>query len=452
VANLPSFSGKFELLDPAGAGRATGPCSVAWDAEEFVLTPAEGVPLLFDLGDVDRLAERDYELSLALYGGSQLRLHQFGKAFQNLTAEFLAAYRDRLVRCLLLGDLREVARFDGAVRVSGAGGSAPEPAEIRLYQTNLAVLPRTAAGFQWRLSDIATLRFDDSAYGWVIDSDRGRLTVSRLAKRTTEFGDCLRELMATLSRLGAQSVAALFPFLDPDRLQKVNTLMREGRAVAVAELEAIDSRTRGALVGKAVDNALRPYFEVLAGQTATSGWYTGFKLTREEADLNSPPDSGSLVAPEAGTVEGEPADRDRDKETEPLYWFFFPLSSDKDARHADTLAWEASSRSGRATYFFRIGAGGDGESGARPRRDTSPEVAPAVHELSRALITLNFRREPVYLPDDALASEKRFRHYAIAVRRMPELAHLRRAFLGRAIHSSLPAWQKQVDGILQGGS
>jgi hypothetical protein len=404
VANLPSFSGKFELLDPAGAGRATGPCSVAWDAEEFVLTPAEGVPLLFDLGDVDRLAERDYELSLALYGGSQLRLHQFGKAFQNLTAEFLAAYRDRLVRCLLLGDLREVARFDGALRVSGAGGSAPEPAEIRLYQTNLAVLPRTAAGFQWRLSDIATVCFDDSAYGWVIDSE------------------------------------------------KVNTLMREGRAVAVAELEAIDSRTRGALVGKAVDNALRPYFEVLAGQTATSGWYTGFKLTREEADLNSPPDSGSLVAPEAGTVEGEPADRDRDKETEPLYWFFFPLSSDKDARHADTLAWEASSRSGRATYFFRIGAGGDGESGARPRRDTSPEVAPAVHELSRALITLNFRREPVYLPDDALASEKRFRHYAIAVRRMPGLAHLRRAFLGRAIHSSLPAWQKQVDGILQGGS
>jgi hypothetical protein len=452
VANVPLFSGKFELLDPAGASRAAGACSVAWDAEEFVLTPAEGVPLLFDLGDVDRLAERDYELRLALYGGSSLKLHQFGKAFQNLAAEILKAYRDRLVRCLLLGDLSEVARFDGAVQVSGAGGSAPEPAEIRLYQTNLAVLPRTAAGFQWRLSDVEAVRFDDSAYGWLIDSDRGRLIVSRLAKRTTEFGDCLRELMATLSRLGAQSVATVFPFLDPDRLQKINALMREGRAVAVAELEAIDSRIRGALVGKAVDTALKPYFDVLADKTPAASWYAGFKLIREEADLESPPGPESLAAPDGGTVPSEPAGRGSDGEVEPLYWFFFPVCSDPSARHADTLAWEASSRSGRATYFFRIGTGGDSEAVVGPRRDTSLEVAPAVRELSRALVTLNFRREPVYIPDDALASEKRLRHYAIAVRRMPELARLRHAFIGRAIHSSLPAWQRQIDAILQGSS
>ena len=449
MASPPFLSGKFELLDPAGVVRAGGSGSVAWNAEEFTLTPTDGVPLLFDLGDVDRLAEHDYELSLALYGGSQLKLHQFGKAFQNLAAEIHAAYRDRLVRCLLLGDLPEVARFDGAVQASGAGGSPPETAEIRLYQTNLAVLPRTAAGFQWRLSDIEAVRFDDSAYSWLIDSDRGRLTVSRLAKRTGEFGDRLRELMATLSRLGAQSVAALFPFLDPERLQKVNTLMREGRAVAVAELETIDPRIRGALIGKAVDAALKPYFEALAERVPGASWYSGFKLVREEADLLGPPSPESLATPDTSNVVGEAASRSGNGEAEPLYWFFFPVCSDPSARQADTLAWEASSRSGRATYFFRIATGGDSQSAAPPPHNTSLEVASAVRDINRALVTLNFRREPVYVPDDTLASEKRLRHYAIAVRRIPELARLRRAFIGRAIHSSFPAWQSQIDAILQ---
>jgi hypothetical protein len=42
-----------------------------------------------------------------------------------------------------------------------------------------------------------------------------------------------------------------------------------------------------------------------------------------------------------------------------------------------------------------------------------------------------------------------FRRYAIAARRIPEVRQLRGAFLGRAIHSSVEAWQEQVNGILK---
>ena len=61
----------------------------------------------------------------------------------------------------------------------------------------------------------------------------------------------------------------------------------------------------------------------------------------------------------------------------------------------------------------------------------------------------NFRREPIYLPDDSLTLQPRYHRHAIACRKIPELRRLRASFLGRAIHTSLAAWQKQVDNFLK---
>ena len=75
-------------------------------------------------------------------------------------------------------------------------------------------------------------------------------------------------------------------------------------------------------------------------------------------------------------------------------------------------------------------------------------VSAAVRALERALGTLNFRREPIYLPDGALGLQRRYRRYAIASRLIPEVRALRQAFLGRAVHTSPAAWQKQVETLL----
>jgi len=63
--------------------------------------------------------------------------------------------------------------------------------------------------------------------------------------------------------------------------------------------------------------------------------------------------------------------------------------------------------------------------------------------LTRGLALVNFRREPVYLPDASLEREARFHRYAIGRRKLPDLANLRAAFLGRAIHSSIEEWEQQ---------
>jgi hypothetical protein len=75
-------------------------------------------------------------------------------------------------------------------------------------------------------------------------------------------------------------------------------------------------------------------------------------------------------------------------------------------------------------------------------------VDAAVRALNRGLVALNFRREPVYLDARTLESELRYRHYAIAQRKVPELAGVRGAFVGRAIHTSHASWLKRLDGLV----
>jgi hypothetical protein len=43
----------------------------------------------------------------------------------------------------------------------------------------------------------------------------------------------------------------------------------------------------------------------------------------------------------------------------------------------------------------------------------------------------------------------RFRRHAITCRKIPELRQLRASFLGRAIHTSPQAWEKQLNGFLE---
>ena len=165
------------------------------------------------------------------------------------------------------------------------------------------------------------------------------------------------------------------------------------------------------------------------------------------------PTSKPRTAPRPGredSREDAPAEAgDARKTAQPiLHWFFLPLAAKPGAKFPSNLvAWEATSRSGRATYFFRLVP----PEQAAQLQDASKSAAlieTAIRQLNRAIVLLNFRREPIYLPDDSLLLQPRFRRYAIACRKLPELVRLRSSFLGRAIHTTPAAWQKQFESYL----
>jgi hypothetical protein len=316
----------------------------------------------------------------------------------------LAAWRDRTVRCLLLEDLEEVARYNGTAALNGP----PTPAEIRLYKSNIAVLPLDGPAIQWRLAEVDRVSFDEGTYAVTLESAGERLAIAKLAKKTGEFRDNLDGAIGELRTHAAEALHTTFPFLDPDQLQRLVETMPEGRSISLAALGSIHAKLPEALIAQAVDEHLRPYFDALRSRSAGDSPITGFKFTRPD---------------EEHSAEGEPAETEAKKDEPSLFfWFFFALPGSR-------VAWESTTGSGRATYFF----------------DAPPPVDQAIAHLTRGLALVNFRREPVYLSDDSLEQQQRFRKYAIGCRKLPELRALRAAFRGRAIHTSVEAWTAQVE-------
>jgi len=405
---MPVWSGKFQYLDASGGVLSQGPCQFQFEKETAVVTPAGAAPVAFDLGDVDRIQPGEWEMGLQLYTGNTLTLRQFGASFSDMAREFTAAWRDRTVACLLLEDLEEIARYNGAANQA--------PAELRIFKSNLAVLPHAGLPLQWRLAEIDSMRFDAAAYQIVLESAGERLVLGKLAKKTDEVCQKLGGAIDALHSQAAQALHSTFPFLAPDPLRRLQAVMPEGRSASLADLKAIDPRLPDALVARAVTATLRPYFDDLRARAA-GPLYAGFKFIREDEQ-----------EAESEGEAAEPAQADTPPPASggpPLFfWFFFPLPG-------GIAAWEATTGSGRATYFFRTGG----------------DVAQAIRHITRGLALVNFRREPVYLPDSSLEQQPKFHRYAIGARKLPDLRTLRAAFAGRAIHSTPEDWAKQVGSI-----
>jgi hypothetical protein len=450
---MPDFQGKFQYLAQGGAVAQEGACRIHFDAQTLTLTPTTGAALAFDLGDLDAVTAAEWEIRLPLYTGRTIVLRQLGKSYETLAHDLTDAYRNRTVQCLLLEDMAELARFTGTFDLTGNSADETQSgsAEIRLHKSNLAVLPAASRGFQWRLADIDQVTLDSAAYEVLVQSGDRRLKITRLAKRTEEFADKLQEAINTLVTSSAQALHGMFPFLDPDQLQTCASLLRGGRSAPLAGLAAIHKQIPAALAANAVDKDLKPYYDHLISRAASGMGYAGFKLIRPEdgsaTSLNSDVASSGQEEEDSSDNMGT-ADADA-AAPETLYWFLLPLAAKSgDSTPANVVAWEASSRSGRATYFFRL---------ASPQRaaeltDTAraPSVIDAaVRRLNLVLAMLNFRRRPIYLSDDELAMDPRFHRYAIAARRISEVREVRSNFLGRALHTSPEAWQAQVESILR---
>jgi hypothetical protein len=472
---MADYTGNFQYIAENGGILQQGNCRFQFDKETLTLTPESAPPIAFDLGDLDGVIAGHPQLKLPLYTGRTLVLRQLGRAFERITHDLLEALCDRAAQCLLVGDLKEVARFDGrfelatSVKCSSCGArtqatkfcrecgkplsSQPSAAqsgeaEIRLYESNLAVLPTAAVGFQWRLADVDAVREDNHEIA--LDAGERTLRISGLGKRSDDFARKLRDTVNTLATSSAQAIHRAFPFLNPDQLQATAALLREGRSAPVAKLGAIHGKIPAALAANAVDAALNPYYDELLKRTAHDLLYAGFKLIRPEdrEGLLSEPATES-TGDATGQLERPDTLPDADSAApDTMYWFFFPIAATPGSSEpGNVVAWEASSTGGRATYFFRLVE----PSQAGELKNNPALVEESIRTLNAALGILNFRRRPIYLSDDEIEMNPQFHRYAIAARRIPEVRRLRSRFLGRAIHSSPEAWQEQLKSIVSKG-
>lgn len=482
--------------------------------------------------DIDDLFDDDYTMRLTDYTGRRYALTMFGKAYGQILADVAKRRRDRLQHDLLLTGVGTPKSYPGFVF---GGPNGPVPAELRLFDDLLVVMPER--GLMWGLpySFVDRVDWDDDLYQVRVTDDLGDAHVfGRLAKRSHEFLDDLRAKLDALARRTAQTLATLLPGIEPGSLSRLAGLMRDGRAVQQRAVDAIDpalwTRLEGVVVGTP---GLQATYDALNAMTPP-GWAAfGVKavLTEEKDDLpdvrftdagdreattsresrtafrqqadamrNMPVGiplggrgpfgpggygavpsvpgglparvdpttiqrlveqgvrealAGQHATPEAASAaataptEGQreagadDAGEERPAEQPTRLWYFCPLH--KDGRPINVVAQEVTSEGGHATYLFRM---------MEPRRFSSlsgdglaDAVAASIARLNRALLTLNFRREPIYLPEDHIDAG-RYARYKVALRKLDYLRWTREGFLGRAIHKDETTWRAQLEDAI----
>jgi hypothetical protein len=130
-------------------------------------------------------------------------------------------------------------------------------------------------------------------------------------------------------------------------------------------------------------------------------------------------------------------------------WFLIPIYSSDIAKPGNAIAMEATSAkgSGKSTYFFRILS----RKSYQTIQDIEvfrKEADSLVGAINKAMIEINFRREPIYLSDEKLKEPQYFK-YKFAVEKLPALKNLRSLYVGRVVHSSPEQWQNDVDALLK---
>ncbi|MHB1276477.1 MAG: hypothetical protein ACYC0D_11360, partial [Candidatus Humimicrobiaceae bacterium] len=77
-----------------------------------------------------------------------------------------------------------------------------------------------------------------------------------------------------------------------------------------------------------------------------------------------------------------------------------------------------------------------------------PEVEKLIKKINKAMISINFRREPIYIEDEKLYEPENFK-YKFAISKIAELREIREKFIGRAIHLSFNSWEAGIEGLLK---
>ena len=449
-------------------------CSLELSDDALELVLDGGGPVRLAYVDIEDVRDQDYVLGLTDHAGARYELTMFGRAYGQIVADLRKRRDAALERDLLLRGVNLQDTFPGKL----FGGPEPEPVEIRVYEDLLVVVPQRGTMFGVPFSFVERVDWDQELYQIRVTTDDGATHVfGHLAKRSEEFRDELGRLLESLARRTAATLGILLPGLHQGTLSRLAGVMRDGRAVQQRVVDAIDPTVWPRLEGAAVGTPdLSETYQRLKAMTSP-GWAAfGVKAVLTEQPREGPPrmewakagaatdresrsdwrDSRDSVmdAPRTTTTgvevtravperapgieaaaAGAEGPQDDQKATD--LWYFCPLSI--DGRPANVVAQEVASEGGHATYLFRLME--------QQRFDSlsgealADEVARGIASLNRALIQLNFRREPIYLSDEQIATGA-FARYRVALRKLDYLRWARQAFLRRAIHNA--SWDAQV--------
>ena len=411
----------YLLVDDKGAEIEAGESVGRLEKEKVTILPKSGPALAVPYRDILDIEEKDYRINLALSSKEKLVLFYLGYRYDDFLHMLMKLRNEVLLKDLLMHETlkkkedveAEFSYFDEDGKEKNRGDC-----KARLYETGLVVIPLRSEIFRIPYSDILEVKEED--YALIITTDFGeRLILSKMGWQLDPFKKMLTTINNELQSKVLALLQELFPDENPLQLRKIAQFMKEGKAACRSNIESVSPDLWLQLEKRLESAGIKEQYDFLKSLSQQKKACIGLKR-------------GLL-----GDLTGE------------YMWFFIPIYSTNPKEPGNAIAMEAASEEsgGKATYFFRVVSRGDYPN-FKNVEDLHVEVDKFIKRMSRCMLDINFRREPIYLPDERLEEPRHIR-YRFAVQKLSSLRVLRSHFIGRVIHTSPEQWKNDVIDLLK---
>lgn len=387
--------------------------------ESFIIKPELGESMVFPYRDIVELSVGNYVIHLKLTSNEKMTLFNLGYHYEDFLREFNKFRNDIILKDMLIDEPPRKAVKCHFVHSREKGEEQHEDeCELRVHETSIVVIPEKREIFRVPYSYITRIQEDD--YKLVVSTDFGeKITFSMMGNQFDSMKKAFSTMINELSQKTQNHLKDLLPEASPSVIRRSARFMKEGKAAKRSDIESISPNLWNQLENKLSTIEIKQEYNFLKSISQQEKLCIGLKR--------------GLM----GDLTGE------------YIWFLMPIYSIDPQKPGNAVAMEATigEGGGKATYFFRLVSRKEYPN-YKNLEDLHSEADHFIKKINRCMLEINFRREPIYLPDERL-KEPRYEKYRFAVQRLPSLRKLRYLFIGRVSHVSFEQWKKDVLDLLR---
>ncbi len=411
---------EYLLTDMAGQETSSGEGLARLEEENLAILPRFGEALFLPYRDILDISAGDYKIRITLSSKGDLLLSNLGYRYEDFLRTLSKLRNELLLEDMLMqeklkrsGVKAEFVYWDESGKEGGRG-----ECELRLYETAIVVMPERGDLIRIPYSDLLEISEED--YDLILSTEYGqKMVLSKMGGQFDPFAKALSTLNNELQLEVQSSLKELLPGFDPLVIRRAARFMKEGRAAKRTDIESISPDLWIELEKRLKVAGIKEGYDFLKALSQQEKISMGLKR-------------GLL-----GDLTGE------------YIWFLIPIYSVTPGEPGNAIAMEATAGEGggKATYFFRIVSREDYPE-FKEIEKLHMKADDLIKIINRCMLDINFRREPIYLPDERL-EEPQYIKYKFAVQRLPGLQTLRHLFIGRVVHASPEQWKEDVKSLLE---
>ncbi len=447
----------FSLMCDDQQVQTKGNARAQIDKEHLTVLSESGNTLVFPLRELVQIEEKEYHIFLPFTFNQQLNLFNLGFKFEDFTRTLSKCHHEIIMQDMLVKEnirkkdvTAEYARFNEKGKKDRQG-----KCELRIFETTLTVLPEKGDIIRLPLGNILDLQPEN--HGLDVNMDSGEKVV--LSQMGTQLDPLKKILSDTLGKLSLKTqtfLQELLPETDAPTIYKVSHLLKEGRIAARKDIETISTTVWTGIEKRIALSPLGDEYDFLKPLGRQDKIGVGFKkglLGGDESDYfwflipiygGKPGEPGNAAVLEAGLIrlpkESEEGEAGETEETVEA------VEAAAEMAEGEETAEDVLKQEGKATYFFRI-VSREAYAALKDKTELDRKYDEFIISFNRCMQEVNFRREPIYLPEKRL-DEPRYVKYRYALKRLPELRKLRELFIGRVFHQSQEQWRRDTLALL----